>query len=248
MTPEQQDNEQQELLDKLEIRYYPIIRRTKNKFTEESAERFLILGIPFTQLDKDLFLSNFSTATKQEAYSTIIKFGTWNDLLFHQETKPRLYDFLFNQYWEKHGLEKSKLAGDTLFEDIKKVIQVGNNQNKTYAEIAKDILKIKKINKWRAKTIVRTEIGRASAYVEKEITERIMRETGENVLKTWMSAEDKRVRRTHAEVNRQTILWQEYFIVGGEMMFMPKFEGSAENVINGRCVLGKKFERDRGYR
>ena len=75
-----------------------------------------------------------------------------------------------------------------------------------------------------------------------------MRETGENVLKTWMSAEDKRVRRTHAEVNRQTIPWQEYFIVGGEMMFMPKFEGSAENVINCRCVLGKKFERDRGYR
>jgi len=88
----------------------------------------------------------------------------------------------------------------------------------------------------RAETIVRTEYR----HVLGEAGQAGLREASEDVQglkKEWLTAEDDRVRESHAEANGQVVGVDEPFIVGGEELMYPGDPaGSPENVCNCRCV------------
>lgn len=83
----------------------------------------------------------------------------------------------------------------------------------------------------RALTISRTEVGRASNYGAIIGAEDDGMDT-----KEWVACIDNRCREAHAEADGQKVGINEYFVVGGESVFMPG-DGSAENSINCRCCV-----------
>lgn len=64
--------------------------------------------------------------------------------------------------------------------------------------------------------------------------------------KRWSTRHDDRVRETHVHADRQTVLLEESFQVGGEMLRYPGDElGSPALIDNCRCVIvGVKFAED----
>lgn len=58
--------------------------------------------------------------------------------------------------------------------------------------------------------------------------------------KTWITERDRKVRKTHSEVDRETIAIKEYFLVGDSLMLFPKdnsMNPSAEETCNCRCAI-----------
>lgn len=87
----------------------------------------------------------------------------------------------------------------------------------------------------RAYVIARTETHGAANYGAYAAAD----ETGLDLNKEWISAEDERTRESHAEANGQVQPMESPFIVGGEALMYPGDpSGSAANVINCRCTVG----------
>jgi Phage Mu protein F like protein len=59
-----------------------------------------------------------------------------------------------------------------------------------------------------------------------------------DMMKEWASTEDARTRPDHSAANGQTVTYNEHFVVGGETLDFPGDpNGSAEQIINCRCVV-----------
>lgn len=64
------------------------------------------------------------------------------------------------------------------------------------------------------------------------------------ITKTWVSVMDNRTRAAHRSANGQTVDINTSFIVGGEPMFRPGWEGgSIKNTINCRCTMKINAEK-----
>jgi uncharacterized protein with gpF-like domain len=91
------------------------------------------------------------------------------------------------------------------------------------------------ISQARAATIARTEVHTAANVSQMQA----IKSAGLTVKKEWISTNDDRVRDTHADADGQTVSDNEKFDVGGEALEYPGDpNGSPENVINCRCVVG----------
>jgi uncharacterized protein with gpF-like domain len=89
------------------------------------------------------------------------------------------------------------------------------------------------ISRHRSRVIARTETHAASQAASQTAAEEI----GFKVLKEWVSGNTDRTRDDHAEADGQTVELDQPFSVGGEQLMHPgDASGSAENVINCRCV------------
>ena len=99
------------------------------------------------------------------------------------------------------------------------------------AEIAS---KASSISRLRSRVIARTETHTASQSASYEAA----KATGINVKKKWSaSGDEERTRATHLAADGDEVGMEEYFDVGGEALLYPGDpNGSAENVINCRCV------------
>jgi len=100
------------------------------------------------------------------------------------------------------------------------------------AEIAS---KASSISRLRSRVIARTETHTASQSASYEAA----KATGINVKKRWSAAgqQGDRTRKTHEAADGQTVGIDDFFDVGGEAMLYPGDpDGSAENVINCRCI------------
>lgn len=59
-----------------------------------------------------------------------------------------------------------------------------------------------------------------------------------HTMKTWLSMRDKRVRKTHTEVDGTTIPINEFFHVGEAMLLYPRYAcDHPEEIVNCRCSL-----------
>ena len=91
------------------------------------------------------------------------------------------------------------------------------------------------LSDYRANLIARTETHGAANYGSVEAA----KETGVDLRKEWISAEDDRTRDSHRDANGQTVGPNDAFTVGGEELQYPGDPaGSAENVCNCRCTTG----------
>lgn len=158
-----------------------------------------------------------------------------------------LQDNIINQYIEEHlrNLEETwKGIAGTDLKQLKKIIHDGLGNDKTLAEIAKTIDSKYNpnssdfMNRWRANTISRTEIGRVANSTSHEYIGMAGVPS-----RTWITAGDEKVRSyadspySHLEANGQEQPMKSPFIVGGEQLMYPGDpNGSAGNVINCRCI------------
>ena len=126
------------------------------------------------------------------------------------------------------------------------------NDGKPSTEIAKALEKLirsRNFYRWQAERIARTETTTASNYAS--VTASTI--SGVIMEKVWISAQDARTRRPpkspydHYDMNGKSVLLNEAFNVGGEMLQFPgdQKNGSAGNVINCRCTVAQRVKRDK---
>ena len=148
-----------------------------------------------------------------------IEFSKVNPAL--QQEFSNLYDFYKNT------------CVDTVLNAWRGIIKQGIDEGLTMREIARKIQDEFPSIQRHAYTVARTEVGKATglvdwrAFIEANIPHKV-----------WFTALDERVRTWHIDAHEQKVLVSEPFIVNGEELMYPRdFSGSAENVINCRCVM-----------
>ena len=136
----------------------------------------------------------------------------------------------------------SKKLYDSLGLDIKSLKQSvrnelsrGISQSLSYRDIARNLKNVANISFNNAVRIARTEGHRIS----QEATYNCQVEAkkrGCKILKRWDSTLDKRTRRTHQELDGQTVDVEEPFVINGRTAMYPSGFGVAGEDINCRCV------------
>jgi len=125
-------------------------------------------------------------------------------------------------------------VGNATKKFIKRTIDRGVKDGKSYGQIAKDLKGKKAFNAKRAMRIARTEVHSVSTYA----TQEAVRSTRLEMEKEWVTFIDKRTRTDHIRMNGERKPMDEDFTVGGEQMAHPGDpRGGAKNVIHCRCVL-----------
>lgn len=133
------------------------------------------------------------------------------------------------------GAEKVSLITSTTERQIREAINDGIAEGLSTAAIASNIrARAPMLAGVRSLVIARTEVHSASQWAQ--VT--AIKDTGLVLRKEWVSAADERTRIDHADANGQIVGPDEAFSVGGESLLFPGDpSGSAENIINCRCVL-----------
>jgi len=137
--------------------------------------------------------------------------------------------------WVKNEAAKKVTKIDlNTFKIMNKIVSSKIKEGNTYYEIARAIEMMEAITTiQRAKTIARTETHTAfnNSTHESMLASDIAEE------KEWMSALDERTRDLHITADGERVGIKDYFTRTGEsLMFPGDPSGSAENIINCRCV------------
>lgn len=147
---------------------------------------------------------------------------------------------LINQYYAGDILNFAEGITDTTKEKIKEILIQAALEGQALKWIVDRVIEQDKtLSASRSRLIARTETVTAS----NQAGHLAAAKTGLLMKKSWLSAEDSRVRPTHAEVNGHIIGFEDYFHVGGETMLVPGariqengLPTSPENVCNCRCT------------
>lgn len=122
----------------------------------------------------------------------------------------------------------------------KRTMSLGIRNGETYGDISKKVAKIYDNNYNKAKSIVSTELHRASERAKFRTIEEINKQVG--MVKTWNSLQDELVRVSHNSLNGKTIPADEDFVsdAGGKGPG-PGQMGNAGDDIYCRCFLTFDF-------
>lgn len=133
------------------------------------------------------------------------------------------------------GADKVAQITDTTQAQIRESINEGITEGLGVSAIASNIrARAPILAGVRSAVIARTETHSASQWAQVEA----IRDTGLQLRKEWVAAIDERTRNNHMDADGQIVGPDEAFEVGGESLAFPGDpSGSAENVINCRCVL-----------
>ena len=130
---------------------------------------------------------------------------------------------------------ENKLSGvpDEIWEKVRTSIDAGLEAGDSRSDLADRVRDaFNELSRGRATVIAQTETGSAYGQGRQDV----MVASGVE-WKQWLSAEDDKVRPDHAEADGQAVPVDEPFDVGGEELMHPGDpDGSAEQVINCRCV------------
>jgi SPP1 gp7 family putative phage head morphogenesis protein len=159
---------------------------------------------------------------------------------FKASAEDDLFSDLADQWVHTQGLKRSKLIADTSEADVLKAISDGLDEGEGTAEIADRIQDVTELSDYRAEMIARTETHAAANYASVEGVRNAQDKLGVVMLKEWLPTLDGRTRPDHAAMEgSEPIGMDEKFLVGGEELDRPGDPaGSADQVINCRCVLG----------
>jgi len=123
----------------------------------------------------------------------------------------------------------------TTRENIQRAIRKGIAEGESHRQIAKRIRNTGKItNGIRARTIAITETHTAAV----KSVDAAIASTRIEMEREWVATLDERVRDSHADADGQRTTQDGEFVVNGEGLKYPGDpSGSAENIINCRCVV-----------
>lgn len=146
-----------------------------------------------------------------------------------------LIDQIMAQWAQEEGSRKITQITETTRQQVRDIVDKGVREGLSEKQIAKLIYEIAPTkSKSRAQTISRTETHSA-ANATADLT---AKSTGLDMDRRWVAAKDERTRDAHRRADGQTVGQFETFNVGGEELRFPGDpRGSAENVINCRCVV-----------
>ena len=129
----------------------------------------------------------------------------------------------------------TNIAETTRSQIVRQVLR-GQEEGLGVDQIATNIARnVSGIAKMRGALIARTETHGAANHG----ADASARETGLQLKKEWIAAEDERTRDQHRDVDGDIVGMDDTFTVGGESLRYPGDPmGSAENTINCRCAVG----------
>ena len=136
-----------------------------------------------------------------------------------------------------HVNRTTKRRLDAAIKRIQAELIEGADTGQGIESIARSIRKVFNVRQHEARTIARTEIGRASTVAQLESFAIAGVES-----QTWHTSMDDAVRDAHIPMENVTALKGEPFLVDGEQLAGPRegfggAQASAGNVINCRCFL-----------
>jgi hypothetical protein len=232
---------QQALLDRLEARFTRSIGTVLSASMKAAVEQYERDGSDVSVESTILGFNDRLGRVIQNDWKAAMQ--TFGQRILEARVKHRpiekkdeedIFDQAIANYLRQYQATKITQISQTTARQVKQLIEIGVADGLSSTQIAKEISqKIPGISRIRAKVIARTETHTAAnigAYAAAEAT-------GLNLIKEWASAVDERTREDHLEANGQQVGLNESFIVGGEELNMPGDpSGSAENIINCRCV------------
>jgi hypothetical protein len=238
-------------LDNFEAKLKGHIVSDKNAFIHAAAKRYAEHGtVNFFDLvhkhQEQLF------KTLKEHYRKVIPaFGALalshiRTKQFKDDEEDSLFTDLTDQWIHTEGLKRSKLIADTSEADVLNTISNGMIDGLGTRAIASTIADLTDLSPWRSETIARTETHAAANYATAESVRNAQDKLGVKMLKTWLPTIDDRTRPAHADMDgSEAIPMDEMFTVDGEELDRPGDpSGSAENVVNCRCVMGIEEAKD----
>lgn len=247
--PSDREFREREIVDRLlgqfERLYARRIRSLQDSVIEQAHELYLASGIVFNPQNAEEYLHRLVELSKQNSSAVIPFFSNRvskqlrsaiddldriNNIGFHT--------FLAEDWASSFALSKSKLVSETTFAEMRNVVQNGIVENLTNQEVAKNLLKLKTVSKWRARAIARTESHQAATFASAKTAERVQLESGRAIKKVWVPKRDSRTRNDHiAMLQHPAIPLDSMYQVGIELMARPGDpNASAANVVNCRCA------------
>jgi len=190
--------------------------------------------------DIDYVIDSYKDKMVKQFIAYLRRAGTiFSKKTFKELPKKSMEDdfwFGYNAWMTAHAAKNITKISKTTKKEIAKVIQLGADENLTRKEIAKKIRKHGAvINPFRAITIAKTEMHTASVKAINDSVEA----TRIDFKREWIATADESTREDHSEADGQTVAMDDEFFVGGEGLKFPGDpSGSAENIINCRCVIG----------
>lgn len=142
------------------------------------------------------------------------------------------------QYMNKFGYKKAGLIARTTYEDIRNVLSKYADIPVTDDELTKEIKDVSKLSAARSAIIARTETHNATQFANNFIGSFVEQTLEVEMTKAWVSSDDDRTREAHAEMDAENYIGlNDMFVVGDEELeYAGDPSGSAENIINCRCV------------
>lgn len=129
-----------------------------------------------------------------------------------------------------------------LIYNIQKTVKEGISNGDTYSSMANRLTKTMNVDVNKATTIARTETARVKSQSQKDTLDKV-KKSGIEMMKTWNSVSDERVRSSHNEMDGTTVPYDDDFITPlGNKGFGPKLlDDDGEDSINCRCFLTISF-------
>lgn len=232
-------------MDMLERGFSNAIVREKNAFIRAQSDSYTRTR----KLSIDLLMDhkrNMSSIFKKHGARTIRVFigDTERNLpksagLFNLEKKRDLFSLLFSEWITEEGGANAKETAETTFDDLNKILTSSVAASEPTGVIARQLLTVQGLSRFRANTIARTETHNAAMFASKRTAETLAADVDIKILKQWIPALDERTRVSHAAmVSHPAISMDGRFDVGGEKLDRPGDpSGSPANIINCRCVL-----------
>lgn len=176
--------------------------------------------------------------------------GDASDLMELKDARE-VFEATALQWVKRHALQRATSVMGTIKEAVRRVLVESFADGTGEAGTAKAIREAigNRLSATNAARIARTEMHTASTIG----SDAAARSTGLQIIKEWASAEDARVRRSHAAADGQEVPLDDAFKVGNSTLMVPGDpNGPAREIINCRCavlhhpVIGGLVIRDDG--
>jgi len=174
-------------------------------------------------------------------------FNSFNKKHLEIKGTQHTFDSLANSFIRNNALKQAEFVSNTTTKEIINIIRKGQSNGLPTRDIAQRIKQATSgsISLSRANMIAVTETHNAALYAGHESSKIISNDFNLGLQKEWMSAEDGRVRPSHAITDGQKRHIDDDFDVGGQKMSRPgDGKGGANNIIRCRCILGYKNQED----
>ncbi len=220
-------------------RYEAIYTPQFNKALKEQIKQYTSTGTLMAidaQPVYDVLLSVYKTASVIWAHQSHLQIRR------HKSRQPLGFSERIVELMRKYfGIDIMNIA-QQITETTKRVISqiLTDNIGKSFNEIV-DKLESPDLTRIRARLIARTETVSAANAAATINAKETAAKTGLKLNKMWIATLDARTRHDHAEVDRQVVGIDDYFIVGGFRMSQPgdRTQGAgADNICNCRCCTG----------
>ncbi len=236
------------LMKRLEAPLARAIVKEKNRYVKDAAASWALTGrLPDRAFEEHE--RNLRGIISGAALTTVTRFGKLSAqrmkcgcrFLEMKGDDGLISDRTFNrlaQTWVgKYGALKVVGMARTTRDDLRRALLAGEEEGATTQQLRGRLQAVAQLSYFRASTIARTETHNTAMFATAGVAQIIAQETGAQLTKEWLAVEDERTRMSHAEADGQTVDLGGTFQVGGEMLAYPGDPmGSAENVINCRCV------------